>query len=115
MKKNIPSPYGEVKPLYTFDQMKEVWYFAMIQGASLWQYSQDKKRNLPDDFNKGLNGVRENIADPSAMQLLLGSNVVLFGLYDECIDIDKVTPTISVTQTTRKKRTKNPPNSEDVK
>lgn len=108
-KKKVLSPYGQAKPLYTFEQLKEVWYFSMLQGASLWQYSIDKKRELPSDFEKGLNSVRESLADPEALQFLLGANVVLFGLYDESIDKDLTI--LSTPQITKKKRKQNPPNS----
>lgn len=66
--------------------MKEVWYFAMIQGATLWQYSQDKKRNLPQDYTRGLDSIREYMKDPSTMAYLLGATPVVMGLYDEVLD-----------------------------
>lgn len=112
-KKKVLSPYGQAKPLYTFEQLKEVWYFSMLQGASLWQYSIDKKRKLPSDFEKGLNSIRESLTDPEALQFLLGTNIVIFGLYDEAIDKDQ--PVLSTSQTTKNKRKQNPPNSEKVK
>lgn len=112
-KEPVPSPYGKLEQLYTFDQMKEVWYFSMIQGASLWQYSIDKKRNLPQDFDKGLDGIRNTLTDPKALQFLLGASVVLFGLYDEMIDNGQ--PNNSMTLSKKKRDNQKPPNSKSVK
>ena len=79
--KDSKSPY-----FFSFDNLKEVWYFAMLQGATLWAYSQDKDRKLPDDFEKGLMGIREHIKDADTLKYLLSSTPVVMGLYDEILD-----------------------------
>lgn len=100
--------------------MKEVWYFAMLQGAILWQYSQDKKRKLPEDFTRGLDGISKTLVTPDSLQFLLGANMVLIGLYDEILDapastIDNTAPILSTSHPDKKKREQKPPSSKKVK
>jgi hypothetical protein len=68
------------------DALKEVWYFAMIQGATLWGYSQEKKRNLPKDFTKGLDAISKQITDLDTLRYLLSTTPILLGLFDEALD-----------------------------
>lgn len=100
-----------------FDKYLEVWYLAIIQGATLWGYCQEKDRKLPVDFQKGIDSVRESVksdTDPmSTLKYLLGSTPVLLGLFDESLDgvmtskkdFDKVLSTTSkVTPVKTKKK-----------
>ena len=86
-----------------FDEVMEVWYFAMLQGATLWGYSQDTKRNLPDDYMTGLDGLREQIKDFNTLKVLLANQFIVCGLYDEVLS----TSSVSTVQpkTSRKKNT----------
>jgi len=81
----LPSNQEPVKShsAYTFDELREMWYLSMIQGATLWQYCQDTKKELPVSFDKGLNLVREQLKDVDDIKKLLSSNFLLIGLYEE--------------------------------
>jgi len=63
---------------YTIDDLKDVWYRAVYNGALLWQYSKDKKLNFED----GVQGIRE-ILDTEGLRTILGNNFVLLGLFNE--------------------------------
>mgnify|MGYP000588399320 CR=1 FL=1 len=63
---------------YTIDDLKDVWYRAVYNGALLWQYSKDEKLNFED----GVQGIRE-ILDTEGLRTILGNNFVLLGLFNE--------------------------------
>lgn len=63
---------------YTIDDLKDVWYRAVYNGALLWQYSKDKKMNFED----GVQGIRE-ILDTEGLRTILGNDFVLIGLFRE--------------------------------
>lgn len=63
---------------YTIDDLKDVWYRAVYNGALLWQYSKDEKLN----FEEGVQGIRE-ILDTEGLRTILGNNFVLLGLFNE--------------------------------
>lgn len=63
---------------YTIDDLKDVWYRAVYNGALLWQYSKDEKLNFED----GVQGIRE-ILDTEGLRTILGNNFVLIGLFRE--------------------------------
>lgn len=63
---------------YTIDDLKDVWYRAVYNGALLWQYSKDKKLNFED----GVQGIRE-VLDTEGLRTILGNDFVLIGLFSE--------------------------------
>lgn len=81
---NIPSPYSNT-PKFSIDDMREVWYIAVIHGATYWQYSQEKKHNLPECFNKAVLEILNDIKDADTLKQLLNNQGLSLGLYDEKI------------------------------
>lgn len=71
---------------YTLDDLLQVWYYGMINGATIQQFCQDNNLKADDglkhlyDYVKGLN-------DPAALRELLKDKAVMLGLYCECSDI----------------------------
>lgn len=68
---------------FTFEELVEVWYFSMIHGATLWQYCQDTNKKLPDDFMRGLDGIKDKLVTPLELQEVLKSRALMVGLFDE--------------------------------
>ncbi len=98
MTKNNTTSLVDVK--YSLDELRDVWYFAMIQGATLWQYCQDTKRDLPEDFNLGIVKIFNHIDDIETLKTLLGSSQLACGLFDELYPNSKV---LTVKNNTSKK------------
>lgn len=63
---------------YTIDDLKDVWYRAVYNGALLWQYSKDKKMSFED----GVQGIRE-VLDMEGLRTILSNDFVLLGLFHE--------------------------------
>lgn len=63
---------------YTIDDLKDVWYRAVYNGALLWQYSKDKKMSFKD----GVQGIRE-VLDTEGLRTILSNDFVLLGLFHE--------------------------------
>ena len=63
---------------YTIDDLKDVWYRAVYNGALLWQYSKDKKMSFED----GVQGIRE-VLDTEGLRTILSNDFVLLGLFHE--------------------------------
>lgn len=84
MKKNNNTKIKSVKNTktkkvnYTIDDLKDVWYRAVYNGALLWQYSKDKKMNFED----GVQGIRE-ILDTEGLRTVISNDFVLLGLFRE--------------------------------
>lgn len=88
MPKKITPVGDESKPsmsAYTFDELRELWYISMIQGATLWQYCQDNKKKLPVDFDKGLELIRTHVVDVDSIKFLLSNRFALLGLFNELL------------------------------
>lgn len=77
-KQTKPKVVKNTKVNYTIDDLKDVWYRAVYNGALLWQYSKDEKLNFED----GVQGIRE-ILDTEGLRTILGNNFVLLGLFNE--------------------------------
>jgi len=77
-KQTKPKVVKNTKVNYTIDDLKDVWYRAVYNGALLWQYSKDEKLNFED----GVHGIRE-ILDTEGLRTILGNNFVLLGLFNE--------------------------------
>lgn len=85
---------------YTFQEIKEVWYKSLIDGATLWQYCQDTKKTLPVDFVQITDLLFANINDPISLKTLLDNSAVMCGLADEYLmNKDIKEPTTSVADT----------------
>lgn len=84
MKKNNNTEIKSVKNTktkkvnYTIDDLKDVWYRAVYNGALLWQYSKDKKLNFED----GVQGIRE-VLDTEGLRTVISNDFVLLGLFHE--------------------------------
>lgn len=63
---------------YTIDDLRDVWYRAVYNGALLWQYSKDKKMSFED----GVQGIREGL-DTEGLRTILSNDFVLLGLFHE--------------------------------
>lgn len=63
---------------YTIDDLKDVWYRAVYNGALLWQYSKDKKMNFED----GVQGIRD-VLDTEGLRTVISNDFVLLGLFHE--------------------------------
>lgn len=97
--------------MFTLDEMMQVFYFSILHGATLWQYSIDTNKNLPDDFNKGLDGIRARVTTALELQEVLKSRALMVGLFEEYIN-----PTTNSTSLTEVKEVnKDNTNSESVK
>lgn len=106
----VPHTNGLVKvdnqeKLYTLDEMKEVWYFSMLHGATLWQYCQDTNKTLPDDFNRGLHGLLSKVVTAHDLQEVLKSRALMVGLFDECINELTTNDTVKAVENTDNQET----------
>lgn len=63
---------------YTIDDLRDVWYRAVYNGALLWQYSKDKKMSFED----GIQGIRE-VLDTEGLRTVISNDFVLLGLFHE--------------------------------
>lgn len=77
-KQTKPKVVKNTKVNYTIDDLKDVWYRAVYNGALLWQYSKDEKLNFED----GVQGIRE-ILDTESLRMIVGNDFVLLGLFRE--------------------------------
>lgn len=68
---------------YSFQQVREVWYKSLIDGATLWQYCQDTKKNLPQDFEKIADLLFNNTTDVAQLKTILDNSAFMCGLADE--------------------------------
>ena len=75
---NIDKNTKTKKVNYTIDDLKDVWYRAVYNGALLWQYSKDKKMNFED----GVQGIRE-VLDTEGLRTVISNDFVLLGLFHE--------------------------------
>jgi hypothetical protein len=84
---NINKSLSNAVPLYTIDDMIDVWCRGVTNGAILWQYCQDTNRPLPASFEAGLielvNEVRSSTDKPTTLQDFINNNMVLLGVFDE--------------------------------
>lgn len=78
--KHVPSHSA-----YTFDELRELWYISMLHGATLWQYCQDTGKELPKDFERGLDLLREEVEEVNSIKFLLSNRFALVGLFDELL------------------------------
>lgn len=80
-------PEIQQEVLYTIDDLIDVWSRGMTNGATLWQYCQDKGFKLPSAFEAGtielVNEVRSSKEKAQALQALLNNNMLLLGVFDE--------------------------------
>lgn len=74
-------------PIYTIDDLIDVWCRGVTNGATLWQYCQDTSRPLPTSFEAGLvelvNEVRSSTDKPRTLQDFINNNMILLGVFDE--------------------------------
>lgn len=95
--------------LFTFDEMKEVWYFSTLLGATLWQYCQDTEKPLPESFDRGLFALKEKLISPLELQEVLKSRALTVGLFEELTSVS------IPTETPTKEEKQNDTSSETVK
>lgn len=88
---DISTKNGE--KMFSFEELREVWYFSMIHGATAWQYLVDNKKDMPTDFMKGLDAIREKVVSPIELQEVLKSRGLMVGLFHEAVNKE---PDISV-------------------
>lgn len=74
--------------MYTLDELKEVWYFSMLHGATLWQYCQDTGKELPATFEKGIHGLLTKVLTAHDLQEVLKSRALMVGLFDELSSVN---------------------------
>jgi len=83
----IISPYAETERLYTIDDMIDMWCRGATNGATLWQYCQDTKKQLPSSFEAGLieltNNVRDSGDKAHALKAVSANNMILLGVFEE--------------------------------
>lgn len=74
-------------PIYTIDDLIDVWCRGVTNGATLWQYCQDTSRPLPSSFEAGLielvNEIRNSEDKPRTLQDFINNNMILLGVFDE--------------------------------
>lgn len=73
----------KLEKLYTLDELKEVFYFSLLHGATLWQYCQDTGKELPKAFEAGTHGLLSKVVTAHDLQELLKSRALLVGVFDE--------------------------------
>lgn len=83
----IVEALSSTEPVYTIDDMIDVWCRAMTNGATLWQYCIDTNRPLPTSFEAGLielvNEVRHSDDKVKTLQQMINNNMLLLGVFDE--------------------------------
>ena len=75
--------------LFTLDELKEVWYFSMLHGATLWQYCQDTEKQLPEAFNVGIHGLLSKVITAHDLQEVLKSRALMVGIFEELVTASK--------------------------
>lgn len=72
---------------YTIDDMIDIWCRGVTNGATLWQYCQDKNLPLPVSFEAGLielvNEIRNSEDKPRTLQDFINNNMILLGVFEE--------------------------------
>ena len=83
----IEKALSHAEPLYTIDDMVDVWCRALTNGATLWQYCQDTSRPLPHTFEAGVielvNEVRNSKDKVRTLQDFINNNMMLLGVFEE--------------------------------
>lgn len=73
--------------VYSIDDLIDVWCRGVTNGATLWQYCQDKNLPLPVSFEAGLielvNEVRNSDDKSRTLQDFVNNNMMLLGVFDE--------------------------------
>ena len=74
--------------VFSLDDLIEVWYQGCFNGASLWQYCQDSNYTIPDQFQEGMNKLREQIRKDGVitLQTLALNSLILLGTFDNLIN-----------------------------
>ena len=76
-----------LEPKFTIDDLIDVWSRGMTNGATLWQYCQEKGYNLPVAFEAGslelVNEVRNSKDKAHALQQIINNNMILLGVFEE--------------------------------
>lgn len=84
----IPSNIKKIKTeteSYSLEQLKAVWYLGLHNGATLWQYSQDNKLDLPSSFEKGVQELLDAVKSERSLKDLAGNTMMLLLAYAEIV------------------------------
>lgn len=76
--------------MYTIDQLKEVWYLGMLNGATLWQVCQDNTTETKSSFEKITNELKTTVTSEQSLKDVASSNLMLLGVACEVLGIDEL-------------------------
>lgn len=77
-------------PLYTLDQMKEVWYLGMIVGATVLEVCQDNTEDVLSSFSKVTTELKNIVGSEQSLKDVCGNKMLLLGAVCEILDIKEL-------------------------
>lgn len=96
MKKRIPKPtkkeagditFVPMPNTYTLDQLKEVWYLGMINGAMILKVCQDNTTDEVSSFSKVTDELRRTVTGEQSLKDVASNNMLLLGTIAEILGI----------------------------
>lgn len=81
---------GKTPTMYTFEQLKEVYYLGMINGATIWQLCQDNTKDHLSSFEKVTNEIKNVVTSEQSIKDLAGSPGMLLGVSAEILGLETI-------------------------
>lgn len=75
---------------YTFEQLKEVYYLGMLNGATIWQLCQDNTKNPLSSFEKVTNELKNVVTSEQSIKDLASSQGMLLGVSAEILGLESI-------------------------
>ena len=75
---------------YTFEQLKEVYYLGMINGATVLQLCQDNTSDVLSSFEKVTNEIKNVVTSEQSIRDLAGSTGMLLGVSAEILGLETI-------------------------
>ena len=83
-------PEGDTIKLYTLDQLKEVWYLGMINGATILKVCQDNTIDELSSFNKVSEELKNTVTSEQSIKDVCGNQMLLLGTVCDILNIEEL-------------------------
>ena len=80
----------ESEPKYTFEQLREVYYLGMINGATVLRLCQDNTSDELSSFEKVTNEIKNVVTSEQSIRDLAGSPAMLLGVSAEILGLETI-------------------------
>lgn len=84
------SEAGNLPTTYTFEQLKEVYYLGLLNGATIWQLCQDNTKEPLSSFELVTNEIKKVVTSEQSIKDLAGSPGMLLGVSAEILGLESI-------------------------